>query len=139
MQECYPVYNHQVIKNKPATASLIISIISMSFLVLVIPSLIVGGILVSMAGQSPQASGVDLNDPHAMEEFNRDSGNLVTTGIIFFIIPPILSGVTAIPGLILGISGVRRPHKRGQAIAGIVMSGIPVCIGLVILLFVLLS
>jgi len=109
----------------------------MGFLILVIPSLIVGGIFISMAGQSPQASGVDPDNPEAMEEYNRESGNLATTGMAIFFIAPVLSGVTAVPGLILGIIGVRKPSKRGQAIAGIVMSAIPIFIGLILLLALL--
>ena len=133
MQEYYPVYNHQIKKNKPATASFVISIISMCLLVLIIPSFIVGGILLSMAGQSPQASGVDLSDPDAIEEYNRASNNLGTAGGIFLITAPILSGVTAVSGLVLGIIGVIKPVKRGQAIAGIVMSAIPICIVIIVL------
>jgi len=137
MQKYNPVYNHHTAKNRPATVGFILSIVSMGFLILIVPSLIVGGIFVSMAGQSPQASGVDPDNPEAMEEFNRESGNLATTGIVFFFIAPILSGLTALPGLILGIIGVRRPNKRGQAIAGIVMSAIPIFIGMMLLLALL--
>ena len=137
MHENTPVYNHQITKNRPATVGFILSIISMGFLILVIPSLIVGGIFISMAGQSPQASGVDPDNPEAMEEYNRESGNLATTGMAIFFIAPVLSGVTAVPGLILGIIGVRKPSKRGQAIAGIVMSAIPIFIGLILLLALL--
>ena len=134
MHEYTPVYSHHITKNKPATVGFILSLVSIIFMILIIPSLIVGGIFVSMAGQSPQASGVDPDNPEAMVEYNRESARLAATGMVFFFITPILSGVTAVPGLILGIIGVRKPYKRGHAIAGIVMSAIPLFIGMALLL-----
>jgi len=136
MQQYYPVYNRQIEKNKPASASLVLSIISLVLLVLILPFIFAGGMLISMAGQSPEASGYDSDDKTAMEEYDRESGILGIIGIVLIFAPPVLSGMTAIPGLVFGILGARSPNKRGHAVAGIVMSSIPLCIGLVYLLFV---
>ena len=133
MIQNYPASNPRIVKNKSATASLVLSIISISLLVLMIPIFFVGGLLMSMAGQSPEASGVDRYDIEAMEEYVRDSRALGTAGIIVAFSPPIISGITGILGLIFGIIGLGKPAKRAQAIAGIVMSGIPICIGIIII------
>jgi len=129
MQQYYPEYRQNVVKNKPASASLVLSIISLALLVWMIPLMFVGGMLMSMGGQSPQASGVDLDDPVAIEEYFRASRNLGIAGIIVMASAPVFSGITGILGLIFGIIGVRKPGKKGQAIAGIVMSSIPICLG----------
>jgi len=81
MQQYYPVQVKPIQKNKSATASLVLSIISFGFLILVIPMIFVGGLLMSCAGQSPQASGADLDDPVALEEYAEESRRLGTAGI----------------------------------------------------------
>ena len=138
MQQYNPVYKHPDVKNKSATASFVLSIISISFLLLAIPFFIISMVFFSMAGQSPEASGVYIDNPEAMEEYYGDSRNLRITGTVFLSVPTVLSGVTALPGQVFGIIGVMKPGKRGQAVAGIIMSGIPICIGIMILLFELL-
>ena len=135
MQQEQQIYAVTAEKNKLATASFVLSIISISFLVLTIPLIIVGGMLMSMAGQSPEASGVDMDNPAAIEEYYKESRVLGIAGAIVFFTPPVLTGITGLLGLIFGIIGTRKPHKRKKAIAGIVMSGIPICIGTVFLLF----
>ena len=132
-QQYYPVYYAPPEKNKPAQASFVLAIISIVLLVLIIPSLFIGGILLSMAGQSPEASDADPYDREAMEVYDRESGTLMVFGLIFFFTPPVLSGITGILGLVFGIIGVGKPGKKGQAKAGIIMSGITVFIGLIVL------
>ena len=127
----YPVYRPPIVKNKYATASFVVSIISIALLILIIPSMFIGGFLMSCGGQSPQSSGVDLNDPEAVEEFFRDSRRLGAVGLVFILTPPILSGISAILGLVFGLIGRRKPGKREQAIAGIVMSGVALFFGFV--------
>jgi len=139
MQQEQQIYAITSEKNKPATASFVLSIVSISFLVLTIPLIIVGGMLMSMAGQSPEASGVDMDDPTAIEEYYRESRILGITGAIVFFTPPVLTGITGLLGLIFGIIGSKNPYKRKKAIAGIVISAIPICIGTVFLLFEFLS
>jgi len=138
MQQYNPVYNHRIAKNKSATASLVLSIISIGFLVLIIPLFFVGGLLVSMAGQHPQSSGVDIDNPEAMEEYARGSRNLGNMGLTIVASPIIISGVTGILGIVFGIFGVMKPNKREQAIAGIVISCIPIWIGNVVFYFEML-
>jgi len=138
MQQYYPVYNQQVVKNNRAKASFVLSIISLVLLVSVLPFVFVGGILMSMASQSPQASGVDLSDAEALEAYDNDSSILATIGIIVFFAPPILSGISAILGMIFGIFGLKNPYNRGQATAGIVMSSITIFIGGIVLFALLM-
>ena len=136
-QQYYPVYYAPTEKNKPAQVSFVLAIISIVLLVLIIPSLFIGGILLSMAGQSPEASDTDPYDRESMGVYDRESNTLMVFGLIFFFTPPILSGITGIIGLVFGILGVNKPGKRGQAKAGIVMSGITVFIGIIVLFVVL--
>jgi len=89
----------------------------------------------SMAGQSPWASGVNPDDPEAIEQHFRDSRRLGNMGIALVILPAIISGVIGILGLIFGVIGVRKPVKHGQAVVGIVMSSIPLLfMGIIVLL-----
>jgi len=140
MEQNFPVYNHNIekIKNRPATASFVLSIISLSFLVLILPSIFIGGILFSMAGQPAEASGVDTENRESMEKYDNESRNLGIAGAVFFFSPPVVSGLTCIPGLIFGLIGIRKQGKQNQARAGIIMSSIPICIGFLFLVFGLL-
>ena len=92
----------------------------------------------SCAGQSPQASGVDFDDPVALEKYVEESRRLGTAGIIFVSVPPVITGITAVLGLIFGIIGACKPYKRGQAVAGIVLSSIPFLIMSIVFAFGLL-
>ena len=136
MQQYYPVYNRYIVKNKYAKASFALSIVSIVFLILIIPLFIVGGLLVSMAGQDPESSGVDFDDPRAMEGYNRDSIILGIMGILISDSPVIISGITGMLGLYFGITGVMKKNNRGQAVAGIVMSCITTCICIGIAVFI---
>jgi len=138
MQQYYPIQVRPIQKNKPATASLVLSIVSFGFLILVIPMIFIGGLLMSCAGQSPQASGVDFDDPVALEKYVEESRRLGTAGIIFVSVPPVITGITAVLGLIFGIIGACKPYKRGQAVAGIVLSSIPFLIMSIVFAFGLL-
>ena len=131
----YPVHSRPVIKNKYAKASLVLSLIAIGLLGLAVLCIIIGFILISMAGQSPMASGVDMDDSAALEEYSRESGRLGLTGVMFINIPPLVSGISGVTALIFGIIGVRAHHKRGQAIAGILVSIVPIFAGVLMLLF----
>ena len=138
MHEHSPVRNQYIAKNKPATASLVLSLISVFALGLILPFFIIGAVFLSMAGQSPQASGFDTDNPAAMEEYFRESRNLRTSALVLFALPPATSWLLGIIGLVFGIIGVRNPNRKGQAIAGIVISSIMNFVGIVIFLIVLL-
>jgi len=138
MQQYYPVQVTPTPKNKPATASLVLSIISFGLLILVIPMVFIGGLLISCAGQSPQASGIDLDDPVALEEYIEESKRLGTAGMIVIIVPPVLTGIIAALGLIFGIIGVCKSYNRRRAVVGIVLSSIPFIISSVVFAFGLL-
>jgi len=128
-------HNQPVVSNKFAKTSLVLSLVAIGFLVLAVPCIIIGFFLISMAGQSPMASGVDMDDSAALEEYSRESGRLGLTGVMFINIPPLVSGISGVTALIFGIIGVRAHHKRGQAIAGILVSIVPIFAGVLMLLF----
>ena len=138
MQQYYPIQKAPILKNRLATASLALSIISFAFMIMVVPMLYVGLGFMSCAGQSPEASGVDWNDPVAMEKYIEDSKRLGTTGIIVAVVPPVLTGITAFFGLLFGVIGLRKPYNRGQAVVGIVLSSLPFIIMTVVFAFGLL-
>ena len=131
MQQFYPMYNRHIGKNKFATASFVLSIISIILLISIIPLAFTGGLLMSCAGQSPDASGIDTNNPEELERYIHESRSLGNTGITLFIAPSLTSGIIGVLGLIFGIIGASKPYKRAMAIFGIVLSGIPVCIGVI--------
>ena len=134
MQQYYRIYEHREKKNNLAIASLVLSIISINFLISIVPLFFVGGLLVSMAGQHPSTSLVDIDDPQALAEYYEGSRLLGTTGMALVVSPSIISGITGIFGLVFGIFGARIPRRRGLAIAGIVISSIPFLVGAIVIL-----
>ena len=138
MHHYYPVYDRHFAKNKRATTSLVLSIVSIVSLGLILPLFIIGGLLLSMAGQPPQAAGIDPDDLEALEVYDRESRILRNTAYVLFPLSPALALITGILGLVFGIIGVRNPGKHGQAIAGIVISGFTIFAGILILLIMLL-
>jgi len=112
--------------NRQAKASLALSIVAIGIAVLlIIPSFCAGGLLMSCAGQSPWASGVDVYDPIALEEYWRDSRNLGMWAIWTMLGPPTVSIALSVLGLIFGLIGLGK-RKLGMsikgAVAGIVIS-----------------
>jgi len=131
----HPICNQPAVKNKFAKASLVLSLIAIGFLVLAVVCFIIGFIMISMAGQSPMASGVDIDDPYALEVYGRESIRLRFMGLMLINIPPMISGMFGILALVFGIIGVMKPIKRGLAISGIMISVVPICTGVLALLF----
>ena len=122
-------YHNSVYKDKRSTTSLILSIIAIGLaLILLVPSFFVGGLALSCASQPPDASGIDLSDEVALQDYQRGSVILGIFGLMVVFAPPMTSIVLSVIALVLGKKAKKHSHKLGinakGATAGIVISSI---------------